>query len=85
MNLGPTLFTVWEAFKATCRGWVISYATAEKHKRAEKKLQLSDQLRRLEERHMSDPSNLDLKKSLMTTRSDLQRTLHEQAAYTLGR
>ncbi|KAF3843386.1 hypothetical protein F7725_002235 [Dissostichus mawsoni] len=32
-SLSVSIQTVWEAFKATCRGWIISHASA-KHRKA---------------------------------------------------
>lgn len=67
--------TVWEAFKATCRGWVISYASAEKKKHMERKIKLGNKLKALEEQHMSNPSNLELRRSIFTVKADLQSLL----------
>ncbi|KAF3858942.1 hypothetical protein F7725_012143 [Dissostichus mawsoni] len=35
LNSVPSVATVWEAFKATCRGWLISFSSAENKKRRE--------------------------------------------------
>lgn len=87
LNLDSVLSvaTVWEAFKATCRGWFISFSSAEKRRHHELKSQLNIKLKDLEERHTLDPSNVDLMNSLLTTRADLQRLIHEDTAFALSR
>ena len=75
--------TVWEAFKATCRGWVISYASAEKKKPMKRKIKLCNELKALEEQHMSNLSNLELRKSIFMVKADLQSLLHEETANAL--
>ncbi|KAF3847106.1 hypothetical protein F7725_020134 [Dissostichus mawsoni] len=85
LNSVPSVATVWEAFKATCRGWLISFSSAENKKRREVKSQLNFKLKTLEEQHMLDPSNLDLRKSLLTARTNLQKLVHEETAFALFR
>ncbi|KAF3836210.1 hypothetical protein F7725_028768 [Dissostichus mawsoni] len=85
LNSVPSVATVWEAFKATCRGWLISFSSAENKKRRERKSQLNFKLKTLEEQHMLDPSNLDLRNSLLTARTNLQKLVHEETAFALFR
>ena len=44
----PSIQIVWEAFKATCRGWIISYATARKKRLVMKKNSLILETKTLE-------------------------------------
>uniref|UniRef100_A0A3B4V2V9 exodeoxyribonuclease III n=1 Tax=Seriola dumerili TaxID=41447 RepID=A0A3B4V2V9_SERDU len=57
----PSIQTVWEAFKVTCRGWIISYSTAKKKQRIEKKHKLQILLKDLECKHMENPKDLKLR------------------------
>ena len=87
VNLNSVLrvATVWEAFKATCRGWLISFASGVKKEHEGAKSQLNRKLKSLEEQHMLDPSNLDVRKSLLATRADLQKLIHEETVFALVR
>ena len=57
----PSLQIVWAVFKATCRGWIISYATAKKKRMVMKKNCLILETKTLESQHMRDPKNIQLK------------------------
>lgn len=85
LNSVSCVATVWELFKVTCRGWLISFASGVKKEREGAKSQLNSKLKSLEEQHMLDPSNLDVRKSLLATRADLQRLIHEETAFALFR
>ena len=52
---------VLEAFKATCRGWIISYAKAKKKRMVMKKNSLILETKTLESQHMRDPKNKKIK------------------------
>lgn len=77
--------TVWEAFKATCRGWIISHASAKHRKAIKKKNNLQSELKTIEKQHMRDPKSPLLQKTLLTVRADLQAILHEETAFSLYR
>ncbi|KAF3832143.1 hypothetical protein F7725_025808, partial [Dissostichus mawsoni] len=77
--------TVWEAFKATCRGWIVSHAPAKHRKAIKKKNNLQSELKTIEKQHMRDPKNPLLQKTLLTVRADLQAILHEETAFSLCR
>lgn len=62
---------------------MISYASAEKKKHMERKIKLGNKLKALEEQHMSNPSNLELRRSIFTVKADLQSLLHEETANAL--
>lgn len=62
---------------------MISYASAEKKKRMERKIKLGNKLKALEEQHMSNPSNLELRRTIFTVKADLQSLLHEETANAL--
>ena len=53
--------TVWEAFKAICRGWILN--SKGKKKKKARKYGLSKGLKSLESRHMLDPDNSQSKNS----------------------
>ncbi len=55
--------TVWEAYKATCRGCIIGYALAKQKEKIAKKQGLMDKLKELESKHMMDPTNTQVKKN----------------------
>ena len=76
--------TVWEAFKATCRGWIISHASAKHRKAIQKKNYLQSELKTIEKQHIRDPKN-PLQKTLLTVGADLQAILHEETAFSLDR
>ena len=57
----PSLQIVWAVFKATCRGWIISYATAKKKRMVMKKNCIILETKTLESQHMRDPKNIQLK------------------------
>uniref|UniRef100_A0A668AN23 exodeoxyribonuclease III n=1 Tax=Myripristis murdjan TaxID=586833 RepID=A0A668AN23_9TELE len=75
--------TIWEAFKATCRGWFISYSTAKKREKNERKQSLKDELNKLEKGHMREPDNYTLRDSLLLCRAQLQEIMHEETAFAL--
>lgn len=81
----PSIQTVWEAFKVTCRGWIISYSTAKKKRMMMKKNSLISDLKTLEAQHMLDPNNLKLKNEMLTLKADLQSIIHEETAFALFR
>ena len=84
IHSGPSTQIVWEAFKATCRGWIISYSTAKKEKKMlNKKRILMTELKILETQHMLDPKNIRLRNSLLLMRSDLQAILPEETSFAL--
>ena len=87
INLGSvaSTLTVWEAFKATCRGWLISLSSAEKKKHEAVRTQLNNQSKKLEELHMQNPADLNLKNALLATRADLQKMIHDETAFALFR
>ena len=57
----PSMQIVLEAFKATCRGWIISYAKAKKKRMVMKKNSLILETKTLESQHMRDPKNKKIK------------------------
>ena len=57
MNSVVSVQTVWEAFKATCRGWCISYNSAKHRERSQRKNELMLELKNLEMQHMRDPND----------------------------
>ena len=85
INLTPdvSIQTVWEAYKATCRGWIIDYASAKKKEKIAKKQCLCNKLKELESKHMRDPTNTQLKKAVDVTKTELKAILHEENAFSL--
>lgn len=59
LNSVPNVQAVGEAFKATCRGWLISYSTVKKKNKQNKKESLIKEIKKVEIQHMSNPSNID--------------------------
>lgn len=74
---------VWEAFKATCRGWCISYGTAKPRVRNQRKNKLMLELKNLEMQHMRDPNDQKLKTTVLLTRTELQSIIHEETSTAL--
>uniref|UniRef100_H3A4M7 Endonuclease/exonuclease/phosphatase domain-containing protein n=1 Tax=Latimeria chalumnae TaxID=7897 RepID=H3A4M7_LATCH len=72
--------TICDAFKSTLRGWLISFATAQKKKVCER-LELSS----LEKAHMVDPKNDDLLTKLLETKSKLQQLINSKTEFALFR
>ncbi len=85
MNSVSSIQTVWEAFKVTCRGWIIAYSTAKCRLRNLKKNDLLVKIKTLESKHMVNTTNLALKRDLLMARVDLQSILHEETAFALYR
>lgn len=85
INLTPdiSIQTVWEAYKATCRGWIIGYASAKKKEKTARKQGLVNKLKELESQHMKDPTNTQIRKAVDTTRTELKAILHEENAFAL--
>ena len=75
--------TVWEAFKLTCGGWCRSYSIGKQKERYKKKKQLMMELKKREILHMKDPSNQELKKQVLLTRTEVQSIIHEETSYAL--
>ncbi len=83
LNSVQSVQTVWEAYKATCRGWIISYSTAKKKEKMAMKQRLTTELKDLEAKHMLDSDNLQLKNLMLITKTELQTFLHEENAFAL--
>ena len=74
---------VWEAFKATCRGWIISYSSAKNREKNTLKKSLMEDLNMLEKRHMREPGNHRLRDAVLLCRAQLQELLHKETAFAL--
>lgn len=72
--------TVWEALKATSRGWIISYSTAKKKQSIDERHKLQLSLKVLERKHMQNPNNLGIKRELFLVKSKLQTFIHKETA-----
>lgn len=85
LNMTPTtpIQTVWEAFKATRRGWIISFSSYKKKDKLQKKYELLSRLKDLELKHMGDPNNNLLKRELLLARAEAQAMMHEESAFAL--
>lgn len=85
INMNPVtpISTVWEAFKATCRGWIISYASYKNEDKLRRKTEILSKLKDLELKHMRDPMNTSFKQELLLTRAEAQAMLHEESAFSL--
>lgn len=79
----PSIQTVWEAFKVTCRGWIIAYSSTKRKLRNEKKKKQLEAIRVLELNHMLDTGNAELRRNLIVARADLQAILDEETAFAL--
>lgn len=84
-NLTPDIpiQTVWEAYKATCRGWIIGHASAKKKEKIAKKQIIVNKLKEMELQHMEDPTNIQIKKAVDVIRTELKAILHEENSYAL--
>lgn len=74
---------VWEAYKATCRGWIIGYASAKKKEKMAKKQSLINELKNLESKHMMDPTNIQIKKAVEVSKTELKSIIYEENAFAL--
>lgn len=83
MNSVVSIQTVWEAFKATCRGWCVSYGSAKQQERSQRKNKLMSELKNLEMQHMRDPNDQKLKTIVLLTRTELQSIIHEETSTAL--
>lgn len=81
MNPSTPISIVWEAFKATCRGWIISYASYKNKEKRRRKTELLSKLKDLESKHMRDPMNTSLKQELFLTRAEAQAMLQEDCFF----
>lgn len=75
MNTVSSIQTVWEAFKATCRRWIISYSTAKKREKNERKNSLKEELNKVEKRHMREPDNHMLRDRVLLCRAQLHEMM----------
>ncbi len=70
MNPVTPISTVWEAFKSTCRGRIISYASYKNKDKLRRKTEMLSKLKDLELKHLRDPMNTSFKQELLLTRAE---------------
>lgn len=74
---------IWEAFKATCRGWIISYASHKKKETFRRKIEILSKLKDLEVKHMSDPGNISFKHELFLVRAKAHEMIQKESFFSL--
>uniref|UniRef100_H3ALZ8 Endonuclease/exonuclease/phosphatase domain-containing protein n=1 Tax=Latimeria chalumnae TaxID=7897 RepID=H3ALZ8_LATCH len=86
-NLGSVIAmtTVWDAFKAYCRGRIISYATNRKKERIQLRQTLEEDLEKAECSPMLDPKNDQLFLDGQLAKSALQPYLEKETEFALFR
>ncbi len=75
--------TVWEAYKTTCRGWFISFATNQKKERAKKFSGYTNKLSALEKAHKVNPTNGQLYTDMLKTRLEIKDLLNKKTEFDL--
>lgn len=74
---------VWEAYKATCRGWLISFATNKKKERANKFLEYTKKLLALEKAHKANPTDDQLHTDMLKARLEIKDLLNKKTEFDL--
>lgn len=74
--------TVWEAYKATCHGWIISYSSYKKKEANYRMENLNDVLKDLENKHKKSPENEELYKELVKVKLELNTLINEKLKFT---
>ena len=77
--------TVWEAYKATCRGWLISFATNQKRIRTKKLNEYTKKLSDLEAAHKANPKNDQLYTDMLKTKFEVRDLLNKKTEFDLYR
>ena len=77
--------TVWEAYKATCRGWLISFATNQKKERANKFKEYTNKLSALEKAHKANPMDDQLYTDMLKARLEIKDLLNKKTEFDLYR
>uniref|UniRef100_H2ZVA7 Endonuclease/exonuclease/phosphatase domain-containing protein n=1 Tax=Latimeria chalumnae TaxID=7897 RepID=H2ZVA7_LATCH len=85
IGLVAAMTTVWDSFKAHCRGQVISYATNKKRERIKCRQALEEDLEKIERSHVLDPKNGQLFLDWQLAKSALQAHLEKETEYALFR
>uniref|UniRef100_A0A3Q3GHU3 exodeoxyribonuclease III n=1 Tax=Labrus bergylta TaxID=56723 RepID=A0A3Q3GHU3_9LABR len=74
--------TVWEAYKVTCRGWLISFASKQKRERAARMQKLTEVLSRLESAHKAKPKDDQIDTELMKVKLEVKDLLNKKQNLT---
>lgn len=74
---------IWEAYKATCRGWVISYATQEKKQRMKRIEELTVALNITEQQTEANPKSKEIYLNLVKTQTELGDLLNKKLEFAL--
>lgn len=74
---------IWEAYKATCRGWVISYATQEKKQRMKRIEELTVALNITEQQPEANPKSKEIYLNLVKTQTELGDLLNKKLEFAL--
>uniref|UniRef100_A0A3Q3FNA9 Reverse transcriptase domain-containing protein n=1 Tax=Labrus bergylta TaxID=56723 RepID=A0A3Q3FNA9_9LABR len=77
--------TVWEAYKVTCRGWLISFASKQKRERAARMQKLTEVLSRLESAHKAKPKDDQIYTELMKVKLEVKDLLNKKTEFDLYR
>uniref|UniRef100_A0A3Q3GFL0 Endonuclease/exonuclease/phosphatase domain-containing protein n=1 Tax=Labrus bergylta TaxID=56723 RepID=A0A3Q3GFL0_9LABR len=75
--------TVWEAYKVTCRGWLISFASKQKRERAARMQKLTEVLSRLELAHKAKPKDDQIYTELMKVKLEVKDLLNKKTEFDL--
>uniref|UniRef100_H2ZXV1 exodeoxyribonuclease III n=1 Tax=Latimeria chalumnae TaxID=7897 RepID=H2ZXV1_LATCH len=84
-NLGSVaaMTTVWDAFKAYCRGRIISYGTNKKKERIQLRQTLEEDLEKMQHNHTFDPKSGQLFLDWQLAKSALQSHLEKETEFAL--
>uniref|UniRef100_H3B1A1 exodeoxyribonuclease III n=1 Tax=Latimeria chalumnae TaxID=7897 RepID=H3B1A1_LATCH len=84
-NTITSRLVLWDAFKATIRGWIIGQASYKKKLYKKEWLKLEEELVNLEIAHKDSPQNEEILSALQKTSRDMQGLINQKTEYALYR